>query len=264
MTIGGQDTFFDDFHISDLNSAFIHHVLRKSNYSGKRVVVAASLPLGSYYDAEGRVDWDLVEAKRRSLLSPVTVEGGVAACEITEAYVYPQGVSAWVSTVLDSKGRMHDAKRPVAVIDIGERTTDIVVVLPPNRIDPARTATVKIGVSEIHEVLRRELLANHGVTPQSPFLESATRFGTYRTIEHQIDLRPVIEKAKKELGERVIDAVRAVIGREDQFDSVMFVGGGSLALPRVASAFAKSKPVESPSFANARGLWKYLKYVQYA
>jgi hypothetical protein len=263
-TISGLNTYFDDFHTSDLNAAFVHHALRASRFSGKQVVVAASLPLGAYYDANGRVDWDLVEAKRRSLLSPVLPEGGVEPCEIVEAHVFPQGVSAWVGTVLDSKGRMQDARHPVAVIDIGERTTDFVVILPPNRIDPSRTATVKIGISDVHEALRRELLDKHGVSAVSPLLELVVRSGTYPSGGQLIDLKVAAEKAKRELSAQIANAARAVIGREEHLDAVFFVGGGYSALPWISSEFKKAKHVESPSFANARGMWKYLKYVQYA
>lgn len=262
-TISGDDTRTEGFHTSDLNVALVQHALRAAKFSGQSVVVAAGLPLGSYYDAEGQVNWDLVEAKRSSLLRPVLVEGDGQSCEITDVHVYPQTVSAWIGTVLDSKGRMQQAGGPVAVVDIGGRTTDFAVILPPNRIDPARSASMNLGIVDVHDAVRQHL-AGLGIDAPAPLVQIAVRSGSYPNGEQVLDLREVVGRAKHELGERITEAARRLLGAGDELESVLFVGGGYNAMQWVSRAFDNAKPVESPAYANARGMWKYLKYVQYA
>ncbi|PLY15868.1 MAG: plasmid stability protein StbA, partial [Sedimenticola sp.] len=47
-----------------------------------------------------------------------------------------------------------------------------------------------------------------------------------------------------------------------ELDSVLFVGGGTVALSKhIANWFPHQAIAEHPAFANARGMLKYLRYV---
>jgi plasmid segregation protein ParM len=263
-TIDGESTRFAGYHTSDLNLAIVHHALCKAGLAGAPVALAVGLPLSEFYDTQGHVNGDLLEAKRANLMRKVVAENGSGTAIVETVHVMAQSICAWINHAMDSKGRVASSRRPIGVVDIGGGTMDAVVVLPPNRIDPARSGTRQIGVMDVHALVASEIrgLCRISHVP-SQMVQIAVKHGVYVHENEKIDVRKIVVRAKRQVAESILKALRDVMGRVDDLESLLFVGGGYGVMPWVSEPFANAVAVESPAYANARGMYKYLRFVEY-
>lgn len=256
--IGGDDTCNGDFHTSALDVALVHHVLGISGLAGQPVHVAVGLPFGAYFDADGRVNRELVEAKRQSLLRAVSREDGGPLAKIVDVSVFSQSLSAWINYVVDAKGVIRADLPSVGVVDIGGRTTDIVVVQPPNRVDMRHSATFPIGIMDVYRLVEQAL----GVRQMpSQLLQLAVTKGIYLEDGRTRDISAIVANAKAAVMGRIEWCIRDTLGDDVSLDSLLFVGGGYCALADIAQRFPRAVAVDSPAYANARGQWKALHFL---
>ena len=76
------------------------------------------------------------------------------------------------------------------------------------------------------------------------------------------DLTDVVDRAKRALLEALYDDTRGKLGLGGALDAVHFVGGGALVLAQdIQTWFPHSSIAAHPTFANARGMLNFLRYV---
>lgn len=138
--VDGESTQFDEYPSSGLNRIIVQHAFYQAGLSGRSIHLVSGLPVAAFYRNDGQRRQQAIDKKRDSLkltVEPLTIKGrpqkqrlkaGIAFHE-----VIPEALAAWYDHVIVTlnDGVTLDADRlnaPVAIVDIGGRTTDYVVV----------------------------------------------------------------------------------------------------------------------------------------
>ena len=257
--IDGEETRFDDYPTSDLNRVVVHHALRLAGLSGQKIKIASGLPLDVYFKDSKRND-TAIRAKQEALMKRVTVPEGGETAEIIEHVVLPEGVASWFDYAFDDDGNEIEMDSPCGVIDIGGKTTDCVTILPGHQIDHMRSGTGNIGVLDIYEQLGAHLRGQfgEGVISRRVF-DRAVRTGTVKRFGREHSVQAAVNTALDEVAERVLREAKRHFGSGADLDVVLFVGGGAALLTKLTSYFPNARVQPEPEFANARGMFKYLR-----
>jgi plasmid segregation protein ParM len=261
--VEGEGTRFDEYPYSPLNRVVIHHALRTAGLAGKRIQVATGLPVSHFFSGS-QPNMEVIRRKKESVKKPVTALSGDACAEITSSHVFAEGVVAWIDHAIDQKGQViGNMAATAAIVDIGGRTTDCVLVLDGCKVDHARSGTGEIGVLKFQDVIADGIRRKFSV-PDVPVaaLEAAVRTGHIRRFGKDVDISDIVDKARKEVGDQILREVSRRIGSGADLECVLFVGGGARIFTDVIDAFPNSAVKPEPEFANARGLLKYMLYVK--
>lgn len=261
--LDGEGTRFDEYPFSSLNRAVIHHALRLAGLSGKQVKIATGLPVKHYFSGL-QANSAVIKRKTASLDIPVKpiVAGGQCA-DIVANYVFAEGVAAWIDHAIDDEGKVVvDMGAPAAVVDIGGRTTDCVLVLPGLKVDHARSGTGEIGVLRLYDIVSSRIQQAHSLSDVPGYaIEQAVRTGSIRLWGKDQDISKIVEDAKREVGEQILREVQRRIGYGADLEKVVFVGGGAVVFDSIRQAYRNAVVPKDPEFANARGLLKFMMHV---
>jgi plasmid segregation protein ParM len=131
--VDGEPTHFDGYPFSGLNRAIVQHALHEAGLAGRSVHAVSGLPVSSFYLKDGSQRLEVVERKQASLKQPVQAVDGRQSAAIAFHEVIPEALAAWYDHIISdtNEGVQLESERlgvPVAVVDIGGRTTDFVVV----------------------------------------------------------------------------------------------------------------------------------------
>lgn len=265
--IKGETTRTEDYPTSSLLRVLVHHALIQGGYGGKTILLATGLPVASFY-AEGGVNKSLIEQKKANLAGTVTpLDQSVSTAKVVAQRVYPQAIMAYTDHVLDAAGNLIDGRKDmrVGVVDVGGRTTDYAVVMPDNKspvVDMHRSGSVDIGVLNIIDALRPALLTRFGVREISDsVLSEVVRTGKLRAYGKEEDASAELAKASHDVAERVAAEAQRRFESGFDLDVILYVGGGAEVLSKALSQYKHVHVAENPHAANARGLLKYIAYV---
>lgn len=272
------DTRMANFPVSDLNRALVNHTLSACGVGETPVFLVTGLPVDQYYK-NGGLNIDLINAKIQSLAKPVHRLGkGPALPPIVGQHVVSEATAAFYDALIQPNGDFNAdiealiARRPVAVVDLGGKTTDIVVVGENvNSVYTNLSGTKDIGVlqllDQVAEHLKSELNLNDN--PPLPFVEEACRTQKYELFGEEIDVSAIVVSACEAYLDRVKNYFVSKLRDGSSVGTVLFVGGGTALIKTVLGEDAfgtiyKGKPIipEDPEFANARGMWKFGMYIR--
>lgn len=272
--VDGEPTMFDEYPGSALNRVIVQHALQRAGLAGHSVHMVTGLPVSSFYHNDGRVQARTIHAKREGLKRTVEprrhpcsdiktpVKASVAFHE-----VIPEALAAWYDFVIVTQddGVTLDADRlnaPIAIVDIGGRTTDYVVVQNQGVVHGSSGSLNRGMLSVTLRVANRiqEVFDLNDIGEQS--ISRAVETHRLRVHGKDHDVSGLVTEAKRELVERLYSETRRKLGRGAELDRVLFVGGGSVALTNdIADWFPNQTIADHPVFANARGMLKYLQFV---
>jgi plasmid segregation protein ParM len=259
--VESENLQFDGFHTSQLNRVLVNHALISAGYGGKDVNLVTGLPVADYFIDDER-DQDQIEAKRRNLMKGVTSADRELMPRITDVRVGCQAVAAWFDHVLDDQlEQRNDPSGRIAIVDIGGRTTDIAVVIGGNAIDHAVSGTENLGVLDVYNSVSKAIRREYRIKERFPIdqLDAAVRTGQFRLWNKQHDVSELVESAVQEHENRIAREVERRLGSAANLNSVVFVGGGSALFQSIAGHFPNGVMSDHPEFANASGLYKYLR-----
>jgi plasmid segregation protein ParM len=208
-----------------------------------------------------------LEKKRTSLKQSVQPIDGRLAAGIAFHEVIPEALAAWYDTVIvEREGRAAIDEQllavPMAIVDIGGRTTDYVVVKDQGIIHGS-SGSLQCGMLDV-----KQQVAN-GIQERFD-LETLGEQRVAQAVDNQVvrlhgkdyDISPLVQSAKQQVVERIHAETRRQLGLGVELDRILFVGGGTVALAEdIANWFPNQTIAEHPAFANARGMLKYLRYV---
>ena len=131
--VDGEPTYFDAYPFSGLNRAIVQHGLQQAGLGGHSLHAVSGLPVSSFYLKDGSRREATLAKKRDSLTRAVHPIDGRLPAAIAFHDVIPEALAAWYDHVITESddGVQLASERlqaPVAVVDIGGRTTDVVVV----------------------------------------------------------------------------------------------------------------------------------------
>jgi plasmid segregation protein ParM len=260
-------TRFEGYACSGLNRAIVQHALQQAGLDGCQVEAVSGLPVSAYYRNTGAKRRSAISDKTENLTVPVTPRYEAERAEIVFHEVIPEALAAWYDHVIverDGQARL-DQQRvvvPTAVIDIGGRTTDTVVVRDQG-IEHGASGSLPRGLLDVKQALAdalQERLDLESVSDRA--LLHAVEQKRVRLFGRDHDVTTEVNAAKQELVEELYAEARRQLGRAMELDCVLFVGGGAMALAdHITDWFPNQQIAEQPAFANARGMLKYLRFV---
>ena len=258
----GEDTRFADYPTSPLVRVLVHHVLVQAGFSGKDVTIATGLPPRDAFLPDGRKNGELIARKIERFALPVRFRDGREPARVTHHRVCTQGIGALLDYLTDER-EIRTLSGPVGVVDVGGRTTDVAVVIPGERglaIDHERSGSENVGILNILDDLSREIRMTERIGGIPLYaLESALATGRIRLSGQDRDVSELVTDAKARTRERVARAVSILLGETADLETILFAGGGALALPDLLSRYPQAATLPDPQFANARGFLKSLR-----
>ena len=277
--VDGEPTQFDEYPGSALNRVIIQHALQQAGLSGRSVHVVTGLPVSAFYRNDGQQRRQAIQAKRDGLklaVEPVvarkasqrSAQQGLLKVSIAFHEVIPEALAAWYDYVIvmtDDDGVTLDADRvnaPIAIVDIGGRTTDYVVVQDQGIVHGS-SGSLNRGMLNVKIRVANRIQEQFDINELGE--QSISRaVDTHRLRLHgkDHDVSAMVAEAKRELVERLYTETRRKLGLGVELDRVLFVGGGSAALAAdIANWFPNQIMADHAAFANARGMLKYLQFV---
>ncbi len=265
--VDGAPTHFEGYPWSGLNRAVVQHALQQAGLAGKSVHAVSGLPVSTFYRKSGEHRQETIARKRDSLKQAVLPLSEALPVGIAFHEVIPEALAAWYDYVIVDleDGVTLDADRvsvPVAIVDIGGRTTDYVVVKDQGILH-ASSGSLQCGMLNVKQCVTDGIQERFDLETLSEQLVShAIENKAVRLQGKDHDVAALVEAAKREVVERIHDETRRQLGLGIELDRVLFVGGGTVALAEhIANWFPHQAIAEHPAFANARGMLKYLRYV---
>ena len=265
--IDGAPTHFDGYSLSGLNRAVVQHALQQAGFAGQTMHAVSGLPVSSFYRNNGEQRHDAINRKRESLKTAVQPLPDGLPVGIAFHGVIPEALAAWYDYVIQEKNDVvtldkDRVSEPVAIIDIGGRTTDYVVVKEQGILHGS-SGSLQCGMLNVKQRLADGIQARIDFETLSEQLVShAVEQNTVRLQGNDHDVKDLVEAAKREVVEQIFAETRRQLGLGVELDRVLFVGGGAVALAEhIADWFPHQAIAEYPAFANARGMLKYLRYV---
>ena len=265
--VDGAPTHFEGYPWSGLNRAVVQHALQQAGFTGRTVDAVSGLPVSAFYSKSGEQRHETINRKRDSLKQAVRPLSDGLPVGIAFHGVIPEALAAWYDYVIveQGDGATLDTDRvsvPVAIVDIGGRTTDYVVVKDQG-IMHASSGSLQCGMLNVKYSVANGIQARFDLETLSEQLVSqAVEKKVVRLQGKDHDVAALVEAAKREVVERIHAETRRQLGLGVELDRVLFVGGGTVALAEnIANWFPHQAIAEHPAFANARGMLKYLRYV---
>ena len=265
--VDGTPTHFEGYPWSGLNRAVVQHALQQAGLTGRTVHAVSGLPVSTFYRKSGQHRQETITRKRDSLKQSVRPLSDDLSAGIAFHEVIPEALAAWYDYVIveQDDGVTLDADRvsvPVAIVDIGGRTTDYVVVKDQGILH-ASSGSLQCGMLNVKRSVTDGIQERFDLETLSEQLVSqAVEKNIVRLQGKDHDVAELIESAKREVVERIHAETRRQLGLGVELDRVLFVGGGTVALAEnIANWFPHQAVAEHPAFANARGMLKYLRYV---
>ncbi|WP_293714758.1 ParM/StbA family protein [Thiolapillus sp.] len=265
--VDGVPTHFEGYPWSGLNRAVVQHALQQAGLAGQSVHAVSGLPISTFYRKSGEHRQETIARKRDSLKQAVRPLSDALPVGIAFHEVIPEALAAWYDYVIVDleDGVTLDADRvsvPVAIVDIGGRTTDYVVVKDQGILH-ASSGSLQCGMLNVKQCVTDGIQERFDLESLSEQIVShAIENKAVRLQGKNHDVAALVEAAKREVVEQIHDETRRQLGLGIELDRVLFVGGGTVALAdHIANWFPHQAIAEHPAFANARGMLKYLRYV---
>jgi plasmid segregation protein ParM len=265
--VDGAPTHFEGYPWSGLNRAIAQHALQEAGLAGRTVHAVSGLPVSAFYRKSGDRRLETITKKQDSLKQSVRPMSDALPAGIAFHEVIPEALAAWYDAVIvekEGKARLDEKQLsvPVAIVDIGGRTTDYVVVKDQGILH-ASSGSLQCGMLDVKQRVADGIQARFDLeTLSEQLVAQAVENKVVRLQGKDHDVAALVEAAKREVVERIHAETRRQLGLGVELDRVLFVGGGSVALAEhIANWFPHQAIAEHPAFSNARGMLKYLRYV---
>lgn len=209
---------------SDLNVVAVHHALLQTGLTPCEVDIIVTLPLDEYYDRNNQPDIAAITRKEKSLLRPVTLNGG-NTFTVRSVSVMPESIPAGFDVLKDM-----DPLESLLIVDLGGTTLDISQVTGRmsgiTRIHGDPSVGVSLMTTAVRDVLRMartqgsSYLADDIIIHRQDDSYLAARVNDAARLP---DVKTTLIESEHRLTQRVINAVSTFEG----YTHVMVIGGGA-------------------------------------
>ena len=262
--MNSEDTRFPTYPYSILNTVLSYHALIEAGFTGKdKVHLSSGLPLDHFFDGadidDNRISDKIQQFNRRS----VEIRGGGDVPKARIENVYPEALSGWLDISLDNDGNDTEQQtRPVGLVDIGGRTTDIAVVLPGFQIDPDFTSTINRGYLDVCGKLNEYLIREHDCgTIETSVLDDALRTKEIQLVRGEMtDISEHCENAIGYVSGEIMREAERKLSRASHLVGTCYFGGGVEHMREQLSRGKSTFIPDRPQFSNARGYLKAMTF----
>lgn len=235
-----------------------------------QINLSTGLPL-SFYKAQAKDFRDSIVGMQPMIQwKSGTLAGETLKTNINNAVVFPQGASAIYSALINSNGKythphLMTEGTLIALIDIGYRTTDFVVVeiqengsfIPKLNL----SNTLDDGVSNLHRDIEDFYKRETGGADLNEYHKArALKNGFLSYKGNKIDFKQAIQDSKNSIATNIADRLKAFWAEESNlFDAIFLAGGGGTLFEEYIQPHFDNrlKLISESQFANAIG---YLRY----
>lgn len=260
-----ESTAFAEYPFTPLNRTIIHHALVKAGLNDRDIEPGLTLPFDVFYRQP-----DIRERRIQALYKSTACisDDNMPLARLANARLYPEAAVAWIDAYIDDMGmpvRDTSTIGPVAVVDVGGRTTDIALFLGEGLIDQARSGTEVVGVLNILGIIEDRIAEmNGGIRISRSQAENALRTGKVHIFK-EVDVSDVVREAKNTVAQNLYRVLQRRINRAFELEEILFIGGGAEILREALAGqpdFPQARIVADPQFANARGILKYMSFIE--
>ncbi|GAB3051234.1 ParM/StbA family protein [Virgibacillus ainsalahensis] len=201
------------------------------------VHVSTGLPLDFYQSQAKEFRQSILGMQSVTEWKTGPLAGKEKRININQAMVFPQGASAIFSALMNHEEKyvyphLMEEGNLIALIDIGFRTTDFVVVemqengafVPKAKL----SGTVDEGVINLHRDIRQVFKTKAGGADLNEFNISRVLKNEFLTYKgKRIDFSLDIQNSKQSIATNIADRLKGVWAEEsDLFDAIFLAGGG--------------------------------------
>lgn len=247
------------FAYSEFKGALIHHGLKLAGFSGKKVSLSTTLPIGYYYK-DGVADIEYISKVRDALQKPFTSADGADLASIVPNMhtIQPESVCAFLAYVLrDDAEEFEDINGSFCVCDIGGNTTDISVLVPGDEItiNHKLSGSRHIGVLNIKDTLKGFLQQKFQVTNIPPAeVNRALTTGVFHFMNKANDVSDLVQSSLIMTAKRLMNFIDELVG-DYSLNYIMFSGGGAQLLKTaLRDVYKGAITTDTPEFDNLAGL----------
>lgn len=225
---------------------------------GEEIELAAGLPLAVWLDKSER---RALRERLTGLSAWVYLDGQDGRfVRIAEATVWPQALGAYLAALSSSAGGRF-AGRMAAVVDIGHRTTDYLLLHPGEGgapvPDETRSGSLDAGMNRVYAQVAAEVVTGALAGGAEGLIERELRAGrgVLPVRGRDVDIRTPYEAACRALAGEIADHLARVwADRLDYLAAVIVAGGGGAALwPWLHGRLPAAVLAPDAAFANAAG-----------
>lgn len=276
VEIGGHVYYVGDLAVAESYDASRAIDRNKTHHEATRVLVGTAVllaqpPAGETIHLYTGLPLEYVREQRDDLATALQgmkfkvrgVSGPFQGIEREVSFdnvkVLPQAIGAAYAALMDENGRprypeLAVVEEPMALIDIGYRTTDFTVfqVRPRLRVWEELSGTVAVGAHTVYNMVRAEF-------PEIPErdVETAVAREQIWLNGRTLDLRREVAEVKKSVAKTIADEVKHRWGdRMGRIRVVFLAGGGAKLLQsELQTLHPDVRVVPEPQGANAVGFW---------
>lgn len=267
-----------EYGYSVANRVLVNHGMKAVGISdGREVNLVTSLPVQDFFTSEGEINRDLVERQKKNMMEPVYSVGAqgklTRIAKVSHSAVVSEAVAAAFDYLIPSIGAPKaDLEAPIAVLDFGGSTFDIVTLTRDLQIRHSSSATLRRGtidiVEPLREIIKQQLLELGVKVDKVPDwrLNKVMLNRVYRFINSELkgnlgDRELPMDKAINQAASGVVEEIRHFIREKlknfSEYEAIILVGGGALLCKDLFKDWSDAYNfVVSDEFANARGLLK--------
>lgn len=258
-----------NYHFSPIQCVLMQHLLQNLQLENSdNLHVVSGLPISLYYSNHQSNDAMIekkIETLRNTSVTPLYPAQPISLQNIS---ILPEGVGAYLNHILTDDGQIiagEDGKT-VAVLDIGDGTSDIVVLSNLTVIDHARTASKDLGVSNMTSAVRAILEKDYGIKNESEYrIKKMLYERVYRARGQDFsrdEIIKILTTAMASVYHQLNEFIGTVLSKDVDIDDILIVGGGAeLFGPEIAAQYpTQAKLMAEPQLANALGFAKFGLY----
>jgi plasmid segregation protein ParM len=262
------------------NKALMAHVIDLAGLSNRPLIVGTTLPWQQCFHADGKANSKEMTRVGEFFCSGENVKilSSNSQLNIVHSKPYVEGLAAFFDWALTNTGEPTtdaDMSGPVAVVDIGGSTTEIVTILSGSvklSIDHSRSGNVKKGVIDamvqVKSLAEKLIRENSKIDPSSDggvpdwmvkelFNTGRLRIGQNLTLEAHED----VAKIKSNIAAQLLSFIQTTIGNTLGYQAIIFVGGGSIVFKDQLESTGLNT-VFLNEFSNAIGALKYMHFIE--
>lgn len=261
-----------DYHNSVQNVIMVQHALKKLGVDETYdVYLTTGLPFNDFYkNTSNGSNRDMKTEKIKSFnenWNKLTCRDGKRPPNLVSHYVYAEGVASYINGLYDVRsGLIKDSiineknrEMPIAVVDLGGRTLDIVTINPDgDGFSSKESTTVDIGALDLYEAIANDIKSEFRIKHVLPSgVEKSIKEKTYSVFGEKKDISNIIDKNLSMFAERVKLEIRKVLKDGVDLGIILFVGGGSLLIREyLKDMYPSILWDKNAQFSNALGLLK--------